>query len=732
MIRLFLLFFALTQILTADVASQYKEAEANLFTADDSKIKGQCLPTCRKVNTGWVALVTDFDPKTGVTYCSVFNENDLDNPLGVGANTVNETCIAQTNQEVPINNLWSKNSKFDVSNYTYKPNVKTMTGFLSGIVTLDPELVNYQSTKNTGMIQLKDNTAIYGTNIVEFSSNPELSSTADVFNKANLAYFSNLYSGMAEVYTALQYMLLVVVGGWFFAVLGTREFNNRVEKEHNQTKVLNTLLIPILTFAVFFIPIPEDSGMNGTIVQKTIRSGANWSNYYADIIGSKGSEVYMDKLKSSVGASNIETEKHFREEELNIPQIINALEAGLNECKVRYPTVTSFMYAEARSAETYKFNNPSLSEKYKFIGCQNIEHALGSYYALQRQNNIALNGLQNNIKNNELNTLLTQIDKGVERRQNELGWINSTMIPALSILVNHIPLITDADTAKKLQEENARLAEKASKDLAERNEKERTGTGKWLSFEPQFLGNLAYFILPGAGEVYNALYGFYKDTIGESINNTVGKDNFLSGIPLIGKAFKAGGALITAGANATGSALSMVAVVYLFDKALSFIPLTVAVVASALAFIGYIMELTKFFYISPFVTAFSLTIGKQAKIVEFLTTGIAIFLKPILIVLFIYLALFLYTLFTDIFIVYAIEQMAMMREATSQLPLNLVYAVFNVLFSIIGTIGATYIMWKTILTAPTWVLKLVGLNNSGISNVTEQFSNRLERYSFQL
>ena len=60
---------------------------------------------------------------------------------------------------------------------------------------------------------------------------------------------------------------------------------------------------------------------------------------------------------------------------------------------------------------------------------------------------------------------------------------------------------------------------------------------------------------------------------------------------------------------------------YLYKIVLDYMPFTVGIVAGALAFISYVIELAKFYYISPFVTAFAVTMGKTNKIVDFLVGG---------------------------------------------------------------------------------------------------------------
>ena len=641
------------------------------------------------------------------------------------ANTKNKKCIEETNQIVDIKTLASYNKSFDdKSNLTYKPDTLTLTKFLAGLVTLDPELVDFEATNNVGRLTLKNPTAIYGTNTTEINGKDMLVATADNFNKSNLAFYSMLYTNMSKIYTALQYVLLICVGGWFFGVLAVREFNNRVEKQNSQTKVLNTFLLPVIAFGTFFMPIPESSGMNGTIVQKLIRTSAQVSNDFADRAGTFGAEAYMQKLYSSVGAFSAEGEKVLREEALNIPKIIEAYEAGLDECRKRFPNIGSFMET---SKDTARYNMNSQAEKYTYSACQNIEHGLMSYQSLERQNKLYLGALDKNLKNNKLDALLTQINDGVNTRENELGWINSTIIPAMNILVQNISLIEDNDVALQIQEENKKITEQTSKEMAKENSKAR-GEG-WVDrlfrggggeVAGSAVGQLTYLILPGAGEILNSIQDEAKEIL-----KTEGGEKVIKKIPILNKA-KA------VAVSAGGFIAGMFVVVSMYSMILSYIPLTVSIVASALAFLGYIIELAKFFYITPFVTAFSMTTGRQNKITEFAVTGVTIFLKPILIVIFIYFALFIYGLFTDIFMVYSLEQLGMMRELQNQFWLTIAMSIFGVLLNIIGVIGAVYIMWKIILTAPSWVLRMVGLNDSGVSNVTEQLSRNLERYSFQV
>ena len=710
--NIFLVFFLLLNFLNAnDIKSQQDLAQEKMFLdKNDEVIEKQCIPTCRKVNNNFIALVVDFDPKSGMTYCDIYDKNDLSNPTGIMANTKNKFCIEMTNREVSPKNLLSDCKGYDnASNLAYKPNNVTLTKFLAGLVTLDPELIDFKTTEATGRLTLKDPTAVYGTNTTDITGDDMLIATTDNLNKSNLAYYAMLYTNMSNVYTALQYILLVCVGGWFFGVLGVKKLNERMEKENDQGRILNTLLVPVIAFATFFMPISESSGMNGTIIQKLIRASANISNNFADRVGTVGAEAYMQKLYSSVGAFSVEGEKILREDALNLDTIKTSYKLALDECKKRYPNIASFMQ-ESHSTDFFNVNGKD--EKYTYFGCQNIEHSLQSYQSLERQNKLYLGALEKSIKNNRLDTLLKQINDGVNKRENELGWINSTIIPAMSVLMQNISLIEDNDIALQIQEDNKNITEQTSSINKDKNviERDENPYGGNKLGEQKLVGELVYFILPGAGEVFNAV----KDA-GNKFAGAFEKIPIISGLLNIGASW-----------------LGLKTVAFTYDTVLNLIPLTICVVASALAFLGYIIELAKFFYITPFVTAFSLTTGRQNKITEFLVTGITIFMKPILIVIFIYFALFIYGLFKDIFLVYSLEQLGMMREITNQISINFIISVITILLKIVGAIGASYIMWKIILTAPSWVMKMIGLNDDGANNIVEQLSRNLERYSFQV
>lgn len=143
-----------------------------------------------------------------------------------------------------------------------------------------------------------------------------------------------------------------------------------------------------------------------------------------------------------------------------------------------------------------------------------------------------------------------------------------------------------------------------------------------------------------------------------------------------------------------------------FDK----VPLLVCTTASLVAFIAYLVSLCKYFYVSPFVVAFSMATRKMDKIIEFLISGISIFLKPVLIILFIYLSLFLHTLVDELFVFLAVEQFTGIETSWYNFYTNFITGAITGLLVIFGKLASSYIMWKLIVSGPAWTLSLVGID----------------------
>ena len=121
---------------------------------------------------------------------------------------------------------------------------------------------------------------------------------------------------------------------------------------------------------------------------------------------------------------------------------------------------------------------------------------------------------------------------------------------------------------------------------------------------------------------------------------------------------------------------------------------------------------------------------RMDKIVEFLINGIAIFFKPILIVLFIYLALFLHTLIKEFFLFSSLMQFGIFDVIDYSSFALFTTSFIQSLLKIFSYLASTFIMWKLVIKGADWTLDLLGLKGGQDSVVADSISQRLERNVF--
>ena len=128
--------------------------------------------------------------------------------------------------------------------------------------------------------------------------------------------------------------------------------------------------------------------------------------------------------------------------------------------------------------------------------------------------------------------------------------------------------------------------------------------------------------------------------------------------------------------------------------------------------------------------AFALTTNKMSKIVEFLVTGISIFLKPVLIVLFIGLALFVHTLIDEILMFISIEQFSGIKTNADDYQVSFIIGAIKGLLLIFGKLASSYIIWKLIVSGPAWALSLVGVDGKQDDMISQGIEANLAKRAF--
>lgn len=753
------------------IPDNIREEMAKIFPSNDSVVKeGTCSFECRKVSGGYGTQIVGYDFVNGVTFCSVFERGVQDQVLKFNANKQNLQCQSEANSQVAAAPQRNKDTNVKSSiTQTLSDTEITLSRFLSGLAVLDPNIIDKETTEKTGQLTLVNGVTTRGsvgglyeygvtakmeatgqmfqkfvegtvaagpiggianTALGEYQltkdpqpiGNGETISMADKFNKANMAYFSNLYYYMKNIYFHLQNLLFVVVGGFFLGTLGFKKIQTYLEyKGQGSGKnepYMHKFLIPLITAGFFYMPIPETKDTSSTIVQKIIRYFTAQANNIADLASAQGGATYMNKLFSSVGGITQNGENALR---LQLSQTIftnNKANQEYERCQKRYKTPNGIPFSQMSEKdlkellEKWDIESVAGTENdISFQTCVFLERTIWNSNAKQKELERTIKAIEKYYANNELQNKLNAIDAYTANREKEYGWINSILLPGTGLMVELQSFITDnAIQDPEELESSAEKSRVANRDSITKGEVVDGLKGKSLTDKiiGDLMGKMVYLSLPGAGSIYEVIKGGFEN---------IGK--ILDKIPFVE------GAL-----NLVGALVSFLVTTWLVEEMLKNIPVLVATVAGSIAFVGYLVTLIKYFYISPFVVAFALTTKRIDKIVSFLVSGITIFFKPILIVLFIYLALFLHTLINELFITFSVEQFGAIKVSGYDFMATFAISAIQAMLKVFGTLASTYVMWKTIISGPDWTFKFIGLDKDTDNMVSQSLTQRLEQRSF--
>ena len=564
-------------------------------------------------------------------------------------------------------------------------------------------------------------------------------SLADGFNKANMSYFSNLFKNMNEIYNYLQNLIFVLIGGFYLATLGTKKLftylENREEQQLNNP-YLQQFFIPLIAFAVFFMPIPEgkSSQDQATIVQNIIRFASSRATDIADIASAKGANTYINKIIASVGGSDNQQERMLIYAKLKNEKLNQYAKDEYRKCEDRYGDLISKIHKpfsdmtekELEELGLIDINQQAKSSDISLQACAIIEQSIfktNTEIANAEHNLKVINNFKNN---DQLQKNLKFIDDFIAKRENELGWFNSIIVASSAKMIELQDDIQDYtiqknDTIKTISEKSTQ----ATKDEIKSGEVTGEDQEGVLTMLSNYLfSKITWFILPGAKAIFDIVKGIYE-TIIDALTIIIGT---IPGIGFIAKAVI--GTILQIASDATKSLVSLIFTQWMLEEMIKTIPVVTVCIASLIASIGYIVSLCKYFYISPFVVAFALSTKQVDKITQFLISGLTIFLQPVLIVLFIYLSLFLNTLISEFFILISSEQF-------NTIPLNMAdpssiikIGVIRELIIILGYLASSYIMWKLIISGHKWVMDLVGVNTQNANSIMDNMVSNLEKRSF--
>lgn len=690
--------------------------ENGIYQGSKFSITGACQPTCRGVSGEYKTKVVDFNPFNGITKCIITQaEVDEGNEFNFTADTLNNTCVTDTKKDTPIENLLSKNKNFNTGVSFIYENKMTFSKQLTGLITLDDDIIDIPSTVAQGVLVNKAG------NVDSLSSNTAFNS----LNKSNLGFFVNMFYGFQKIYLYVQYFLFIFVGAFFLATFIWEMAINRVAKTGEKEKI-NKFIVPLVMIVFCFIPIPKEGGISSTPIQNVIQYFMQTSNGLADRLVVPGAEAYVKKIYTTVGVANTSLEKASLDRLESLKVAITYYQVAHKMCKDRYPDYyeqyRNFQTSNEEIIKKAEETNPNGKQDFSLLGCKKIEADLVNAERERLEKELIVNSIRNG-GNAKLTSLLSDLKTQVNENVNNYGWIYATYLTSISVLVENLSTIKDSSVQEQLRERNVALENKYH--IEKSND--------YLSGDEDggYLGGLSYFILPGAGMVYQEMKRKIETT-GSSVASAIGFG--VSLIPGVGWLVGAGIAYLGSKASELASPfLAFAAMQMLYDAILKYLPLIVGIVAGIVVIISYLVELLKYFYIAPFMVLYSITKQRQTKIIDFIVDGIGLFLKPLLITISIFISMFVYYLFIEVFgglTAMQFEVLGSLDKDFFNFINSMTLSVFKTLFHIILSIAAAFIIYRIIIDGAKMFLSMAGLQDK--ENLSSSISHRVDRHTFQV
>lgn len=499
----------------------------------------------------------------------------------------------------------------------------------------------------------------------------------------------------------------------------------------------NKLAVIVVATIIFFIPIKDSENKNysETFFQNTWKFFVDESTSIADRANIVGMRTLMKNVYATTGVAGVESEANLIVLRDKQRYLANEAYAPLIEqCKDKYPRET-----------TYQETNPNyvekISEQASRVGVEPTKLIYRGCRAIEKRHKIALTSLEQlnymlsriqaayGAKDGEgslIKNRLKEIDTFMSAKVQELGWLSVVMAPTLKVQVKNaymqadstVPKPVDASEEEKMNGFKAKIQEASSKKIAIVGKDEEGGN----SFTDKFTSNTGYQrdvgkvfgffahnLMPG----FDSIHSFVKERLNDKAVAAL-----INTIPSNKNTFN-----IKSGEN-IGNFGSLVLTILIEQYVMENVPYVVAFIATSIIIILYFYELIVFTFVSPFIVAFALTTGQARKILDFLVTALTLFLKPILITISVFLALFLYELFSNIFMALADEQFYLSSMTSDSFWSALTVTFIAELFRVFATFASIFLLWKIIMHMSDFIFKLVGLDKL---NGTSEFAQNMHQ-----
>jgi hypothetical protein len=705
-------------------------------------LDGSCDRVCRplKEPQKFITKIIDFDASTGVTSCGVYPKHNIkdSDKLSVLANTKDPDC-AKAYKDIKVN---YQDGTLASLSHTPPPRITinfdathlTMSKFLGGMLAMDDDVVDIAQTVATGVMQYKNGNNVYTipTN-GSGTLNDRLLNVTDKISKENLAYFVNFVYDIDEITEYLSSYLLVF---FFFFFLITYAITQGFKKSSGKatshdTPVTARFFIAAVAFVFFFMPMRYDANYSSTIFQNVYKYFISESTKVADWANAKAMQTHLNKIHNTVGVNGVQSEASIK--------LIVKQQQFLNDS---YHDILTESCDKRFSRTSYQITDPGKIEELESkVGLANTFNTI-SYRAcrkIEKRNRVAVTGFdqadyllkriklsyQNPMK---LNQRLSSVDTFIKDRVDEVGWYSAILAPNVQFLTQLAYLTDDTTVPVPLNEsERGKINEATEATINKmKDEVDEKGLFDFLtdSIDAQkkmgeWFASTAYFVVPSADAIYN----FFEKIGSKVIMLLVGASVFLGG--------GVGGILAGVVASTASPIIYLMFTVMIIKMALLYLPLITTTIAVGIAILKYLYEMIIFTFIAPFMIIFALTMRSSHKIIDFLGKGVGLFVKPTLIVIGVYIALFIYGLFRDVFIAMIDEQFYLSLLTATDFSSSLVFYYMKELLFIFSGFATIYITWKIAIGFPQQVLDFFGDRLDNSTRQTQEMTQHFSRFGFQ-
>jgi hypothetical protein len=428
-----------------------------LFSAEDSleltaydvypnpavgfNINEECRPSCRAVNEGYKTKIVDFNPFTGITKCIIViaGNNEENSEFNFVGDTLNAQCLKDTDVKVEEKSLASYGKSFNSAPLKFTENSGTLSKIFGAIATLDDDIINIPSTTSSNSIHLKSGNTNYTGN-----------DTFNSLSSANLGFFVNLFYGFQKVYQYVQYFLFIFVGAFFLSIFIWSMAVDKVGKTGEKEKI-NKFIVPLVMILLCFVPIPKENSITTTPIQNIIQYFIQISNGLADRISVEGSQSYLKKLYSTVGASNLDNELNTANRAKSLEKGIESYQKAFEECKNRYVDYY-ILYKSFQTQNEKRIRDAEVTslpegviKDYSFAGCRKIEADLITAEREKVNKEANLEAIESSLSNNELQGVLNDLQADMQRKSDSYGWYYSVFITSLSMVVENLSIMSPTE-----------------------------------------------------------------------------------------------------------------------------------------------------------------------------------------------------------------------------------------------------------------------------------------------